>query len=78
MMIPEEEHRRVIDELLDCSVPVSDWYPAVTPIFGVSKEFSGASMMERRIINFPLLIAEAEINRICDVVNKVLNMESEN
>lgn len=67
--INSNKRRTLIDYLLEQKVPVSDWYPVVTPIFGEDKNYLNASKMENEIINFPLLIADDEIRRICELVN---------
>ncbi len=76
MLIPAEKKRRIIDKLLQENIPVSDWYPVVTPIFGEDKKkYHNAYCIEQKIINFPLLINDKEIQRICECVNKILEME---
>lgn len=55
---------------LDNLLPISDWYPCVTDIFGIDKEFKSAKWHGEHIINFPLMICEDEIIRICEVLNK--------
>lgn len=54
---------------LDNSLPVSDWYPCVTPIFGETEIFINAFWHEQHIINFPLMINDDEILRICEILN---------
>ena len=61
--------RPFIEYCLSERVPVSDWYPCVTPIFDVKQEFKGATIHEKCIANFPLLISKEEIERICLVIN---------
>lgn len=61
--------RMLIDKLLERKVPVSDWYPVVTPIFGAENPYGNAYRMEKKIINFPLLIDDKEIQRICNIIN---------
>ena len=70
LLVSEEKKQEMVDKLLEQNVPVSDWYPVVTSIFGCNNEYPGAKTMERKIINFPLLIGEEEIQRICDCVNE--------
>lgn len=55
---------------LDMSLPVSDWYPCVTPIFGDLSFYENALWHEKHIINFPLMISDKEIDDICDVLVK--------
>lgn len=51
-------------------LPVSDWYPQVTSIFGVDECFVGAEWHEKRIVNFPLMIKDDEIHRICKTLKE--------
>lgn len=59
-----ENRNEFIKYCLDNSLPVSDWYPLVTPIFGCSDLFPNAQWHEEHIINFPLLIADEEIKNM--------------
>ncbi len=73
-LIAEPAFRKeLIAYFLEHNLPVSDWYPVVTPIFGISGEFPGAGYMEKRLINFPLLIGEEQIYRICKGINYFIN-----
>ena len=48
IMVPASIRRTVVEKLLEQNIPVSDWYPVVTPIFSVDKErFTGALEMEK-------------------------------
>lgn len=67
--VPAEDKTAIVKYLLDNIVPVSDWYPDVTPIFGCSCGYAGAGEMESRILNFPLMIGEEKIRRICGIMN---------
>lgn len=69
LLIDAKYHKSIIEYLLKNEVPVSDWYPISTDIFGDKREYSGAKHMEERIINFPLLLKQDEIVRICKMVN---------
>lgn len=71
LLISDEKKRMLIDILLDKRIPVSDWYPVVTPIFSNDNFYGNALAMEKRIINFPLLIDDAEIQRICSTINQL-------
>lgn len=76
MLVPEARRKNIIEKLLEEQIPVSDWYPVVTPIFGEDKKlYPKALKIEKQIINFPLLIDDDEIYRICDCINKMLEME---
>lgn len=58
-----------VDYLLRNNVPISDWYPNVTPIFGDRISFRNIDKMEEKILNLPLLIDQKEIEHICCVMN---------
>lgn len=76
MLVPSERKRKIINELLCDNVPVSDWYPVVTPIFGEDKNnYPNTYCIEQKILNFPLLIDDYEIQRICECINRVLEKE---
>jgi len=55
---------------LENELPISDWYPCVTPVFGIDKRFDGAAWHEKHIVNFPLMIDDGAIDSICDVLLK--------
>lgn len=59
-----------VEYCLDNNLPVSDWYPCVTPIFGDKGVFEEAFWHEKHIINFPLMISDTEIDAICDILLK--------
>lgn len=62
--------QNLIDYLLENRVVVSDWYPVVSPMFGVYDEFPTASKMEKAILNFPVhSISYSEIDRVCNLIN---------
>jgi len=63
-----QERAAFIRHCLEQGLPVSDWYPAVTPIFRCDAPFPGAQAHEKKIINFPLLIPDERIREICAVV----------
>lgn len=62
--------KNIVKYLLENNVPVSDWYPSVAPIFGVSNIFINTNKMENEILNFPLMIEDNEIIKICNIFNK--------
>ena len=64
-----DERNDFIRFCLDRLLPVSDWYPLVTPVLGDSHSYPGAEWHEKHIINFPLLISDEEIIRICRTIN---------
>lgn len=55
---------------LDNHLPISDWYPVVAPLFGDCSSYPSAAWHETRIVNFPLLVGEEEITRICDTIKR--------
>ena len=63
----------LIDSCLKNKVPVSDWYPRVTPLFAEKNNYPNAFWHEKHIVNFPLLISESKIEYICKVVLKTLS-----
>ena len=64
----DEDRDGFIQYCLKNSLPVSDWYPCVTPIFGETDTFVNALWHEKHIINFPLMISEEEIDKICQIL----------
>ena len=69
-MLLDEERKNFIAYCLEKRLPVSDWYPQVTPIFGMNEKKLGAEWHENHIVNFPLLISEDEIVKICGAINE--------
>ena len=61
----QEIRRRIISNLLDKNLPVSDWYPDVSRVFGIESDCRNAMEFGSRIINLPLLIPNEEIEEIC-------------
>jgi len=60
----------LIQFLLEKNVPVSDWYPCVVNMFGENEEdYPVAREFGAEILNFPLMVSESEINRICGIIN---------
>ena len=52
--VPAAWRRQLIDACLGEGLPVSDWYPRITPLFGDEGEYPGAKEMEQTILNLPL------------------------
>lgn len=77
MLVDPLYKKEIVQNLLKRNIPVSDWYPVVTPVFGDSDSFPNALDMERRILNFPLCIGENTIIDICQVINTVLKEVAE-
>ena len=65
-----EDRSAFVKYCLDNHLPISDWYPVVAPIFGDLSDYPSATWHESRIVNFPLLVGEEEITRICDVIRR--------
>lgn len=59
-----------INYLLKNNVPVSDWYPNVTEIFGNKISLLNIDLIECSIINLPITIEDSEIIRIINIINK--------
>ena len=70
LMIEKKQKKKIIDNLLKNSCPVSDWYPNITEMFMDKKlNLPGVDEMEELIINFPLDIDEEKIRNICFNIN---------
>ena len=70
---PLEIKHKLIETFLIYNLPISDWYPVVTPIFDISqKDYINAKKMEDSILNFPLIINETDIIQICGIVTSIL------
>ena len=67
-----ELRRKVIQGCLDRRLPVSDWYPRVTPMFGEERHFPGAQWHEEHILNFPLLTDLTVKHEICEYLKSML------
>ena len=68
--VKPQYHRGFIAACLKHGLPVSDWYPCVTPMFGTYNRFDGAAFMEQRIVNFPL--TQNTVDHICPVLPSVM------
>lgn len=68
---------KIIERLLKSSLPVSDWYPIVTGIFGKADYslYPNALEFEKRILNFPLLVGHEMIKKICNEIIEALKGE---
>ena len=69
LLVAREHRKSFIQYLLDKGVPVSDWYPVVTPIFGIENQYEAATEMEREIVNFPLMIGNEKVLKISEYIN---------
>lgn len=68
-LLVSEKRKELIDYILERKLPVSDWYPDVTEIFGKRGTFANTRRMEEQIINFPLSVEQEKIQKICNTVN---------
>lgn len=63
--------KAIINHFLKQGLPISDWYPRVTPIFADHGSYPNAKWHEEHVINFPLLLEDEELEQICSAVNSV-------
>ena len=70
LLAEPEKRRRIIDLCLSRGLPVSDWYPRVTPLFGDAGDYPGALWHETHILNFPLLISDEQKDAICESIRE--------
>lgn len=75
ILIEGEARKDLIGSCLEDGLPVSDWYPRVTNLFGNTEPFPGAQKHESMILNFPLLIPEEKIDRICSKICRFSGMQ---
>lgn len=66
-----EKRRDIIDALLEKSVPISDWYPVVSILFGDNNYYAGGKKFENSILNLPLLIKNENIQNYTDILKKL-------
>lgn len=72
LLVSCEKRKRIIDAMLNQDLPVSDWYPRVTPIFLDDGEYPGAEWHEKHVLNFPLLLEQEKVEEICEVLRALL------
>lgn len=72
MLIRPDLHRHFIDHLLSMNIPVSDWYPNVTSVFGCHNDFKNVDTMEDMIVNLPLMTEDSIIISICNTINNYI------
>ena len=71
VLVDATRKQALIAELLRRQIAVSDWYPVITPMFGVNKVFPYAQKMENELINLPLInVTESEILYITQIINQ--------
>lgn len=73
LLLDAKTKKQIIRECLRNDLPVSDWYPVVTPIFGDYSDYPGAKSHEEYILNFPLPNSEKQINEICRIINSTVS-----
>ena len=66
-----------IRQLLARQIPVSDWYPVVAILFGDSNNYPNANVIEKTILNFPLLIPDEQIRYISNELNQIIEVVTE-
>lgn len=71
LLIDPQKKAVLIEEALRHTLPVSDWYPLVTPLFFDGGSYPCAQQHAERIVNFPLLLEEGEIDQICILINRI-------
>ncbi len=69
-LIDEALRNGFVAACLKEGLPISDWYPNITPFFGKRRELAGIDSHERCILNFPLLTENGEIEKICSFINR--------
>ena len=71
ILVDATRKQALIVELLRHRIAVSDWYPVITPMFGVNKAFPCAKKMENELINLPLInVTDSEILHITQIINQ--------
>ena len=60
--------QRVADALLAAGIPVSDWYPMMTELFGDTRVYPTANALGSEILNVPLDLSDDEIAKTCAIV----------
>ena len=71
LLIEDPGRRKAfIRDCLDRGLPVSDWYPVVTPLLGRTERYPGAEAHERQILNFPLPADRETVARICGQIRR--------
>ncbi|MBR2835377.1 MAG: DegT/DnrJ/EryC1/StrS aminotransferase family protein [Coriobacteriales bacterium] len=68
--VAPQAHEAFIKACLGKGLPVSDWYPCVTPMFENYNQYPGALSMDQRIVNFPLTQKTAEC--VCPQLSDIL------
>lgn len=70
--VGEELRTELIGFMLERSLPVSDWYPIVTDIFGSADKaaFPNTRIFEKQILNLPLMTGKDRIKQICGVIHE--------
>ena len=77
ILVDGNVRRELIRACLEESLPISDWYPQVTKLFGIIQDYPGAKKHEELILNFPLLIEDEKKERICKILHRYLDIDNE-
>ncbi len=56
--------------MLSESLPVSDWYPVATELFGDSSHYPQASQHGKAILNLPLSLAVTDFEKACQLISR--------
>ncbi len=68
--IDEKIRPAFIQECLNRSLPVSDWYPSSAPMIADDGDYPNAEYAAGRIVNFPL--QEGVLESLCQQINSIL------
>ena len=70
--VNEELRQEVINECLQNQVPISDWYPSVEQLFGLSNSCSRASRFGKTVLNLPISVEEDSVGQYAETVCEIL------
>lgn len=76
LLIALPQKNRLIADCLSARLPVSDWYPNVTPLFGSPQDLPGTDWHEQHIVNFPLTVEDGLIVHICQFLRSYFEKEA--
>ena len=71
LYVEPDLRKRLIAKMLECGLPVSDWYPRVTPFFSDIGVYPGAQWHEKHIVNFPIPEKADIVKQICRVLTEM-------
>ena len=72
--ISPEKRASFISECLENSIPISDWYPCVMPLFNQPDGLPEAKKHEMSILNLPIPLPDQRIDEICNCIKKILSV----